>query len=141
MHPKTACIKEHVTPKQCDLSCGRYKVQTPSRSNLSHVANNSPPLQPQNLGLGAKPRRWALYSWHPKGIKRVYTEELIFDTLILGRNVPASFFLRLEPVKEKQTRDIITKPPWYRHNGWKSSLEEMKITSICAGILNLKLPI
>jgi len=39
--------------------CRRNGVQTPSRSNLPHVANNSPLLRPWYVDAGAKPRRWA----------------------------------------------------------------------------------
>jgi len=33
--------------------CGRYGVQIPKRSNLPHVANDLPPLQPWCVGLSA----------------------------------------------------------------------------------------
>jgi len=41
------------------LWCGRYEVQILSRSNLPHVANDSPPLLPRSVVPDAKPRRWA----------------------------------------------------------------------------------
>jgi len=43
-----------------------------SRSNLSHVANDSSPLQPWCVGPGAKPSSWAPLTHDTrKGIKRV----------------------------------------------------------------------
>jgi len=41
-------------------------LQIPSRSNLSHVANGSPPLQSRCVGPGAKLRSCTAHSWHPK---------------------------------------------------------------------------
>jgi len=53
--------------------CERYRAQTPSGSNLPHVANNSPLLQPRSVGPGAKLRRWApLTRYTRKDFKRVW---------------------------------------------------------------------
>jgi len=46
----------------------RYGVQIPSRSNLLHVAHDSPPLQPWLCGPWRKAAEMGTaHSWHPKG--------------------------------------------------------------------------
>jgi len=43
--------------------------QIPSRSNLPHVANDSPPwLQPWSVGSGAMPRRWTPLTESPERV-------------------------------------------------------------------------
>jgi len=52
--------------------------QIPSRSNLLHVANETPSLQPWCVGSGAKPRSWApLTRDTGKGLSE-YNKDLIF---------------------------------------------------------------
>jgi len=43
--------------------CGRYEVNIPSRSNLPHVANDSPPLQPWWSWRKAAEMGTAVHSW------------------------------------------------------------------------------
>jgi len=66
----SACIKKEVV---C-FWCGRYRVQIPCRSNLPHVANDSPQMQRSLLSfLMCGPWRKATeldtaHPWHvPKG--------------------------------------------------------------------------